>query len=244
MYKINPQSLTEIKNILRESGKTILYDTYRKKTKDEKKLYFNVKEFEENDFGLMIEIYLDKIIFIPTRDGEQAILQTPTYFIQLLENTDKFDNHLIIYGAKSIDSGIKKAFTYCLKNTSSEDVRDHLILLKVDFDMASQLVQEFQNIQQFCIKDINDDRLQDVIIKGDMLEKTPQYKEFVEEPDTKGELNFLGITIDSKILYIGRDGSIYSRNNFSKNNITSIVYTLLDRIAGRHAFLKTLDERY
>ncbi|MDI1495529.1 MAG: ATP-utilizing protein [Cenarchaeum symbiont of Oopsacas minuta] len=122
--------------------------------------------------------------------------------------------------------------------------RDPLILLKVDFDKASQLVKEFQNIQYFCTKDVNDDRLQDIIIKGDMLEKTPQYKEFVEAPDTKGDLNYLGITIDGKILYIGRDGSIYSRNNFSKFNITNIVYTLLNRISSIHAFHKTLDVNY
>lgn len=244
VYKINPEVLREIKSFLKQSHEKILYDTYKKDTKDAVKLYFNVKELKENQHGSMVEFYLDKIIFIPTRNGESAILQTPTYFIQLLENNDKFNDHLIIYGSKLIDTGIKKAFIKYLNNILDGDFVDPLILLKVDFDRSSQLVKEFQNIQYFCTKDVNDDRLQDIIIKGDMLEKTPQYKEFVEEPDTKGDLNFLGITIDGKLLYIGRDGSIYSRNNFSRLNITSIVYTLLNRISSIHAFHKTLDDSY
>lgn len=244
VYRIDKQSLFKIKNILKEPNNEILYDVYRKGTPDEQKLYFSVKNYKKNEHGTLSEIFLDKIIFIPTRDGDKPILQTPTYFIQLLEDTEKFSDHLIIYGAKLIDSGIKKAFANHLKDILSENVNEPLILLKVDFDKISQLVQEFQNIQHFCIKDINDDRVQDVIIKGDMLEKTPQYKEFVLEDDTKGDLNFLGITMDGKLLYIGRDGSIYSRNSFAKNYITGIVYSLLQRIASRHALCKTLDENY
>ena len=242
IYKIDKSVLRVVKSFLKKPDETILYDIYRKDTKYEQKLYFSVKSFEKNKFGVMIEIYLDKIIFIPTRDGEQAILQTPTYFIQLLEGTEKFNNHLIIYGSKLIDLSIKKAFINYLNDTLNENVKEPLVLLKCDFDKITQLVEEFNNIQHFCIKDVNDDRLQDVIIKGDMLQKTPQYNEFVIDPDTKGDINFLGITMDSKILYIGRDGSIYSRNNFSKLNITDIVYSLLNRIANKKAFLHTLDE--
>lgn len=244
VYRIDKQSLSEIKNILKEPNNEILYDVYRKGTKYEQKLYFSVKDCKTNDHGTLSEIFLDKIMFIPTRDGEKPVLQTPTYFIQLLEDTEKFSDHLIIYGAKLIDSGIKKAFTNHLRSILNESVNEPLILLKVDFDKISQLVQEFQNIQHFCIKDVNDDRVQDVVIKGDMLEKTPQYKEFVIEDNTKGDLNFLGITMEGKLLYIGRDGSIYSRNNFARNHITGIVYALLQRIATRHALCKTLDENY
>ena len=244
VYRINKQVLFEVKNVLKKPNNEILYETYRKGTPDEQKLYFSVKDYKKNEHGTLFEIFLDKIIFIPTRDGEKPILQTPTYFIQLLENTEQFSDHLIIYGAKLIDSSIKKAFENHLRDILNEDVNDALILLKIDFEKISQLVREFQNIQHFCIKDVNDDRVQDVIIKGDMLEKTLQYKEFVIEDDTKGDLNFLGITMDGKLLYIGRDGSIYSRNNFAKNYITGIVYSLLQRIASRHALCKTLDENY
>ena len=40
------------------------------------------------------------------------------------------------------------------------------------------------------------------------------------------------------------DGSIYSRSNFSKSNITGIVYGVLVRIANIHALHKTLEEGY
>ena len=242
-YKINPNHLAAVKSLFTSNPK-ILYDTYRKGTDDQLELFFSVKKTEKNNHGKLIQIYLDKIMFVPQRNNkEEAIRYTPTYVVQLLEKTESFENYLIVFGPKTIDSGIKNALTKHISEISEDEVSDPLILLKVDFDKIKKLAKEFPNIQHFCIKDVNDDRLQDVIIKGDMLEKTPQYKEFVIEEDTKGSVNFLGITLDGKLFYIGKDGSIYSRNNFSRTDVTSVVYSLLVRISTSGAFnTKTLDD--
>ena len=109
VYKINQNYLTAVKSFFSSDSK-ILYDTFQKGTDDKFELFFNVKKAEKNDYGKMIEICLDKIMFIPHRD------------------------------------------------------------------------------------------------------------------DAKGSVNFLGITADSKLFYIGKDGSIYSRNNFSRIKITSVIY--------------------
>ena len=120
------------------------------------------------------------------------MVYTPTFKLQIFENTSEFKDHIVIYGPKTIDAGIKTAIEKHLSETLVQEVRDSIILLKIDFDKIKLLAKEFPNIQHFCIKDINDDKLQDVIIKGDMLEKTSQYDEFVLKDDTKGDVNFLG----------------------------------------------------
>ena len=243
VYKINHDYLTAIKSFFSSDSK-IHYDTFQKSTNDKIKLFFNVKKADKNNYGKMIQIYLDKIMFIPQRgDKEKPVLYTPTHAVQLLEDTEFFNNHLIIFGPKTIDTGIKNALIKHISKTSVDEVIDPLSLLKADFGMIARLTKEFPNIQHFCIKDVNDDRLQDVIIKGDMLEKTPQYKEFAIEQDTKGSINFLGITTDGKLFYIGKDGSIYSRSNFSRTEITSVVYSILVRMLDSGALnSKTLDD--
>lgn len=242
VYRINKQSITYIKKLLKEQTDKIIYETYKKNTDKKINLCFNVKNSEDNKHGTMSEIYLDRIMLIPTRDGQKPQVHTPTYFIQILEGNEQFNDYLIIYGPKTIDTDIKRTFLSFLQKKLGDKVKDPLILLKVDFKKIDHIEKEFQNIQYFCSKDINDDRLQDIIVKGQMLESTTQYKEFVVDPTTKGDLNFLGVTIDHRILYVGRDGSIYSKSSFSRTNITNIVYGLITRIANIDAFIETLDD--
>ncbi len=242
-YKINPKYLETVKSFLASDSK-IQYDAFQKGTKNEIELFFSIKRTEENNYGKAIETYIDKIMFVPQREEkEEAIRYTPTHIIQLFEGTEQFENHLVIFGPKTIDSGIKNAIIKHIIKTSKQDANDPLILLKIDFEKIKKIALEFKNIQHFCIKDVNDDRLQDVIIKGDMLEKTPQYKEFVIDDDTKGDVNFIGIPVNDKLFYLGRDGSIYSRNSFARVDVIQIVYSLLTRISKSGALnTKTLDE--
>lgn len=242
IYRINPRFINEVKLLFKNYNKKIVYNTYHKGAEDETELTFSVKGASENDQGLLYSIYLDKIMFLPNRDKDKLVVYTPTFKLQIFENTSEFQNHLVIYGPKTIDAGIKIAIEKRLAETSAHEVRDPIILLKIDFDKVQPLADEFPNIQHFCIKDINDDRLQDVIIKGDMLEKTPQYKEFVLQEDTRGDVNFLGITMDARLFYVGKDGSMYSRSNFSQFEMVRLVYLLARRISSRNAFIKSLDD--
>ena len=181
-------------------------------------------------------------MFLPERDKDKLVVYTPTFKLQIFENTSEFQNHLVIYGPRTIDNGIKTAIEKRLAETSAQEVRDTIILLKIDFEKIQSLAEEFPNIQQFCIKDINDDRLQDVIIKGDMLEKTVQYKEFVLKEDTRGDVNFLGVTLDAKLFFVGKNGSIYSRSSFNQFEMVRLVYSLACKISSRNAFIKPLDD--
>lgn len=242
IYKINPNFTSEIKSLFKNYGKKIVYNTYRKGTEDETELAFSVKDTSNNEHGFLYSIYLDKIMFLPNEDKDKLVVYTPTFKLHIFENTKEFQNHLVIYGPKTIDAGIKVAIKKQLAETSAQEIRDPIILLKIDFDKIQPLAEEFPNIQHFCIKDINDDRLQDVIIKGDMLEKTAQYKEFVLQDDTKGDVNFLGITMGDKLFYVGKNGSIYSRSSFSEPEMVRLVYSLACRISSRNAFTKSLDD--
>ena len=116
-------------------------------------------------------MYIDKIMFLPKDDKEIPVPYTPTHMLQILEGKTKFQNHIIIFGSKTIDTSIKNVVNKQISKITENEIEDPLILLRINFDKIQQLANEFPNVQHFCIKDVGDDRLQDVIIKGDMLEK-------------------------------------------------------------------------
>ena len=242
IYKINPNLLGEVKSFFKNSGEKICYDIYGKGTDHEVSLFFRVKGSTKNDYGSLFYMYIDKIMFLPKDDDEMPVSYTPTYTLQILDSNTEFQNYIIIFGPKTIDTSIKTAIIKQILSITENEIEDPLVLLRVNFDKVQQIAEEFPNVQHFCIKDVSDDRLQDVIIKGDMLETTPQYREFVLDSDTKGSVNFLGVTAENKLFYIGRDGSMYSRNSFTDNESLKMVHLLLTRLSSKNAFYKTLDD--
>ena len=242
IYKINPNVLGEVKSFFKNNREKICYDVYGKGTEHEDNLFFRVKGSTENDYGDLFYMYIDKIMFLPKDDDEIPVLYTPTHTLQILDGKIEFKNYIIIFGSKTIDTSIKAAIIKQISTIAENEIEEPLVLLRVNFDRVQQIADEFPNVQHFCIKDVSDDRLQDVIIKGDMLEKTPQYKEFVLDSDTKGSVNFLGVAVENKLFYIGRDGSIYSRNSFTDKEAFRMIYLLLTRLSSKNAFYKTLDD--
>ena len=242
VYRINPNFISEVKHLFKNNNEKICYNTYKKGTNEKVDLTFSIRSVSENDYGYLYSIYLDKIMFLPDKDKEKLVVYTPTFKLQIFENTKQFQNHLVVYGPKTIDAGIKVAIEKQLAKTSTQVIEDPIVLLKIDFEKIQSLTEEFPNVQHFCIKDINDDRLQDVIIKGDMLEKTAQYNEFVLQENTKGAVNFLGITMDDRLFYVGKDGSIHSRSSFNQSEMIKLIYVLINKVLSRDAFFKSLDD--
>ncbi len=242
LFRIDSQSVVIIKKILeKKSKKSYLYEIYEEGTPQEQKLYFSVKNITKNKLGHLIEIYLDRLIFLPQRDIEsQPVKHTPTYFLQLLETPQKFKDHILIFGPQSIDAGIRRAFTRHVSKT--QKVSTALIQRKVDFNKIKSLSLEFPNIQHFCVKDITDDRLQDIIVKGSRLEDTVEYSQYAINELTKGEINILGVSVKGKTIYIKKDGSFYSRHNFDKFDTSEVIFSLIERIDKRKGFMASLDD--
>jgi len=107
---------------------------------------------------------------------------------------------------------------------------DSLIRIKPDFTKLKELIDEFPNLQQFCVKDVGDDQIDDIILKGNTLEKTPNYSRYVINEQTKGDLNFVGLSNNNRIIYVGRDGSFYSRERFDRTNVEGLIYDFLCRL--------------
>lgn len=242
LFRIDSQSIVPIKKLLsKKSTKSYLYDIYEDAPRPEIKLFFSVKKVTKNKLGHLIEIYLDRLIFLPQRDNEtQPVKHTPTYFLQLIEKSGPFKDHLLIFGPQSVDAGIRRAFTRHVSKT--QRVSSALIKKKVDFNKIKSLSREFPNIQQFCIKDISDDRLQDIIVKGSRLEDTVEYSQYALDELTKGEINILGVSIKGKTIYIKKDGSFYSRHNFDKFDTSDVIFALIIRIHSIKGFMASLDD--
>ncbi len=231
LYKVNSDAIKFIHGLLNEKTHTrVHYETYR--SDRSLKLFFEIKNIENDDYGRIINLYLDRIIFVPKKDNDKKpILITPTYQIQLLENKPDFKNHLLIFGNKAIEYSIKNAIEKYIESISSV-VPIPLTLVKPNFEKITELIKEFPNLQQFCIKDVGDDQIDDIVLKGTKLEKNTNFRRYAIDEDTRGDMNFVGLSNNNKIIYMGQDGSFYSRERFTRTNTPELVYNFLVRLNG------------
>ena len=120
---------------------------------------------------------------------------------------------------------------------------DPLILSKIDLKVnLDSLMKEFPNLQHFCIRDIPDEKTKGIIVRGNSLEETDVFDRFVKDDDTSGEVNFLGITTEfGKLIYLGTDGSVYSRLNFTGEDRIKTVYELYSRLRKINVFAMPLE---
>ena len=244
MYKIEPELRKGIKSLLISSRKDepLHYDTYSKDG-TEFDLGIIIKKRYKNKHGTEIEISVDLVKRMPDRDEPNRIIRyCKEYKVQYLEGLKTFNDCLIIFGPKIIDRSLMKA----IKNKSAEldeAIPDPFILIAVDFNALDSLLEKFPNLKHFCIQNIPDERTKGVIVKGQRLEETDLFDRFVVNEDTKGPVNFIGITTDmDKIVYLGKDGSIYSRMSFEKEDIVKIIYKLYTKLKKSKALKQGLDE--
>ncbi len=122
-------------------------------------------------------------------------------------------------------------------------VPEFMRLLVIDLKRnLDSIMKTYPDLQHFCIKDIPDDRTKDVVVKGNQLEQTDIFDRFVKDEDTSGDINFLGISLaDGRIIYVGSDGSIYSRFYFKLDEKIRVIYELYSKFQKIKAFVNSLD---
>ena len=248
MYKVEDTVQHEIRDLLLKSptDKPIHYANWPVGD-DEKDIDLSIviKGRYENGFGHLITLWVDQVQVLPDREvGTKIIRYYSPYEIQLIDGKPNFANHVIIFGPKSIDASIIKAMKNFVRSKGVESPPDPLILKKVDLKANMDAIMDhYPNLQHFCVKGIPDDKTRDIIVKGKELEQSDEYEKFIKDVDTSGNVNFLGITIErGRILYVGSDGSVFSRMAFKGEEKIRVVYTLYSQFKKIKAFLKTLDE--
>lgn len=180
--------------------------------------------------------------FFPAKESIDAIKITPTYRIQLFEKKSLFKNHLLFFGDKSMDTSIKSALKkFILSSTGNE--YDPIIKIKPDFKKISLMVKDFPNVHKYCIKNIGDDKIKGMVVSGLELEDDGNFERYVLDDDTKGDLNFISLSIDKNMFYVNRDGSFYSREDFSRTDSIELIYNLLKRFDEKnYLFRPTIDD--
>lgn len=245
MYKIEPQLQKKIKSLLLDStlDQPLHYATYsRGEIKYD--LSILIKSRVENNHGFEIQISVDFIKQMPDReDPKRVIRYFNEYQLQYLHGVKTFNDHLIVFGPKIVDRSLIQAIIN--KIGSEGEIVDPFVRIAFDLGSMDNLLKQFPNLKHFCIKDIPDDRTKGVVVKGNKLEETELFNRFAINEDTRGPVNFIAITTDvHKIIYLGKDGSIYSRMNFEKEDTVKAVYRLYIKLKKSHAIKKTLDELF
>lgn len=246
VFKIEPNLITNVTDLLLKSKKDqpLLYDVYSLANNDKLQLSIVIKERSSNLYGHEVVFWVDQVTKLPDREeSEQVVRYYKEYKLQIFEKKPNFKNHVIIFGPKHVDTSLIKAIRNYVRKNEDERIQDPFILIKVDFSAIKKLMKEFPNLQHFCIRDIPDERTKGVIVRGNMLEETDLYDRFVIADDTKGPVNFLGITTDfGKLIYMGKDGSIYSRMSFAKEDSIKLLYNLYSKLKKIDALSKQLDD--
>ncbi len=240
-YRIGSKSIKPVIDLLSSAENApIHYDTYPGEKNI--KLYFHIKKVEENDYGKLIKIYLDQIKFLPIKEHKKAFKITPTYNIQLFEKKELFKNHIMFFGNKSIDYSIRKALKKFILSNTGDDY-DPIIMIKPDFKKLQLLVKNFPNVQKFCVKNVDDDNVKGIVLTGTELEEDGNFEKYAIDEDTKGDMNFIALSVDKNIIFINRDGSFYSREDFSRTNSIELIYNLLKRFdENKLLFKPTIDD--
>lgn len=244
VYAINPEVLYEVKKLLlkTELGLPFKYGQY---TEDGNSfdLSIVIKQRNENSYGYLLNIWIDQTGTIEDREiGRKVVRFYKEYDIQFLTEKEDFKDHLIVFGPKSIDSRLRKAIYFYVQETKDE-FPDALRLLRVELKSnADTIMKHYPDLQHFCTEDNPDDRIRGVVIKGSQLEQTDVYERFVRDDETSGAINFLGITVEGgKLVYVGSDGSVYSRFYFKGEERIRVIYDLYSRFKKLNAFVNSLD---
>ena len=245
-FRIEPKLTTDVISLLLKSKKDqpLEFDTYQVPDQEELPLSIVIKDRKSNSFGHEVTFWVDQVMRLPDREeSEQVVRYYKEYKLQIFEKKQNFKNHVIIFGPKHVDRSLMNAIRNYVRKSEEERVPDPFILVKVDFGAVKKLMKEFPNLQHFCIRDIPDERTKGVIVRGNMLEETDLYDKYVIDDDTKGPVNFLGITTDfGKLIYLGKDGSLYSRMSFAKEDTIKIIYNLYSKLKKIGALSKRLEE--
>ncbi|MGD1836632.1 MAG: hypothetical protein ACPKPY_01055 [Nitrososphaeraceae archaeon] len=245
IYKINPVLNIEIKKLFNHSDvkNPLYYDTIGS-GKDQLKLYIEIQNMMDNDYGQEIQLRIDHYTRLKDRENPDQIVRFyKDYQIQLIENKRHFKDCVIIFGPKEIDSSIIKAIKNSIQK-DGEKLQDPFIQIRIDINSKiDKFTKEFPNLQHFCISNIPDDKMKRVVVRGQNLEETDLFERFVVDKTTSGPINFLGIVTEfGKVIYIGSDGSIYSRMGFEKEDVVKIIYNLLEKLKKIDVIIRPIED--
>ena len=246
VYYINPEARQDILYLLLNSKENTphSYGQYITKEGHTDDLSLEIKNRTPNSYGHSIDLWIDHVKTISDREeGPRPVRYYGEYEIQVISKKQNFNDHIIIYGPKNIDAKIKKALNNYVHESDS-DKTANLRLLRVEFTKPNidLIMENYPDLQHFCTENNQEDRIKGVVVKGIQLEQTDAFERFVTNRETSGSINFLGITMDdNKLIYVGGDGSIYSRYSFRGEEKIKIIYNLYSNFKRLNLLVNSLD---
>ncbi len=220
-YKLNPSEDASIKTQLTTEGKIFPYGKSTDQLGTEEDLEIKIDSIGSNDYGKIIKLLVDdEIPQWDRRRGEFNIRYTKRVNVEIFEK-EPISNFISVCGFKKADSLLRQAL---IKNVSKSPFKSVDILLK---EKQSEIESRFPNVKLFKVREIKDDHVKTAMLTGSYMEDSPEYRKFVQDPVSAGEILYIGVPIHDKLVFITQNGSIYSRNVFAPEEELREVFEIM-----------------
>lgn len=221
-YKLNPICDAPVKTNLTTEGKIFSLGKIENQDDD---LEIQIESVVANDYGKSIKLWVDdEMPQWDRRRGSFKTRYTRKVIIQIFEK-EPIVNFISISGFKKADSLIKHAL---IKTVGEAPFNSVEFLLKTK---QADIENKYPNVKIFKVKEIKDDHVKTAVLAGSFIEASAEYKKFAQNPISAGEIIYIGVPINNKLVFIMQDGSIYSRQVFSSDEELKEAYGIMKTIS-------------
>jgi hypothetical protein len=138
-----------------------------------------------------------------------------------------------IFGSRLNAENLRFALTSIYNQDKEKDDKTRLldrIIFKLR-ENESCLKKRFPNMKQLAVDQINDAYVRKAVLKGDQLENSELYEQWVSNSESGGRVLYFGVNIRDETIILGTLGNMYSRqggSRFPVHNVRSVIQGLLD----------------
>jgi len=224
IYQLNPQCDRRIfEDIFTETGTSFHYDTILREDDDDLDLNLYIDTRTQNSQGTLFELAIDLLSppFYARNKEPQRVVLTARLGLQIF-NLEGWPYLVGVFASQQNCDLFRYAMTKIYADQSGERSR---VLDRVVFRLRENeecLMNRFPNMKQLAVDQINDAHIRKAVIKGESLEESPLYEQWVLSGDSGGRVLYFGINVRGETVILGTLGNMYSRQGSTRFPIDTV----------------------
>jgi len=196
------------------------------------KLTFYIRSRHQNGYGQLIEIEVDDLLRLYNRErGTYHAKITFDMTLQIFQR-EPVNNFIAVFGNSQRVRIFRIQFTEVFRR---EKRTPELPLVSIRFllrERESCLRNEFPDMREISVSNIRDMYVRGAVIRGSLLEESPEYSKYILDEEIGGIIRHFGITvrdIRERVIILTSDGRIYTRMGRESVEVDT-VYMILDKL--------------